>query len=337
MRLMKKRPKPFLGPLLAKLAPRVGATVTIEPVWGIVGQIAFKNGRKRYFRYNSLDLNTLGASEVAKDKDYANFFLARAGYPIVPGKAFYSKSWSEAIQVPYDSEAAYGFARESGFPVVVKPNSGSQGAGVSVACTKRELARSLSAVFATDRVALVQKLVVGRDYRIVVLDGEVISAYERIPLNVTGDGRRTLQALLAQKQAAFKRSGRDTRIDPDDEHIARKLVHSGLTLDSVPAKGTRVFLRDNANLSTGGDSLDVTESIHPEFCRIAASITNDMGLRFCGVDLMVEGMLSDEPSTYWVLEVNSAPGLDHYVRTGTEQQKIVEELYMKVLAGMEAA
>lgn len=334
---MKKRSKPFLGPLLAKLAPSIGATVTIEPVWGIVGQIAFKNGRKRYFRYNSLDLNTLGASEVAKDKDYANFFLASAGYPIVPGKAFYSREWSEAIEVPHDPEAAYAFAKELGFPVVVKPNSGSQGSGVNVAHTKRDLTRALRTVFTQDRVALIQKLVAGRDYRIVVLDGEVISAYERIPLNVTGDGKSSIRTLLEKKQAAFQKSGRDTRIVVDDEHILRKLARTGYSLASIPAAGVRVSLRDNANLSTGGDSIDVTLTLHPEFRRLAASITNDMGLRFCGVDLMVEGTLADVPSTYWVLEVNSAPGLDHYVRTGSAQEKIVEDLYRKVLLSMEIA
>ena len=60
-----------------------------------------------------------------------------------------------------------------------------------------------------------------------------------------------------------------------------------------------------------------------------------MGLRICGVDLMVNGNITEKPSTYWILEVNAAPGLDHYVKTGKAQQKIVEDMYLKVLKAMQ--
>lgn len=334
---MKRRQKPYLGPLLATLAPSIGASVLLEPEWGIAGQITFKNGRRRYFRFNTLDINTMGASEIAKDKDYANFFLEKLGYPIVPGKAFYSNDWAATINSKRNIDAAYRYACTLGFPVVVKPNSGSQGSLVSIVHTKQEFYRALRAIFRTDRVALVQQVVSGHDYRIVVLDGKVISAYERIPLNVVGDGRTSINGLLKKKQIEFRKTGRDTRIDMQASHIVQKLKRGGYTLKSVPATGEHVFLRDNANLSTGGDSVDVTASVHPLFKTIAANITKDMGLRLCGVDLMINGSISESPLEYWVLEINSAPGLDHYVTTGSVQAKIVEDLYREVLISMEHA
>ena len=105
----------------------------------------------------------------------------------------------------------------------------------------------------------------------------------------------------------------------------------------MPAKGQRVFLLDNANLSTGGDSVDVTETVHPTFKKLAIALTRDMGLRMCGVDLMVNGDISRKPvrGTYWILEINSAPGLDHYAKIGRAQEKIVEDLYLKVLRHMD--
>jgi len=60
-----------------------------------------------------------------------------------------------------------------------------------------------------------------------------------------------------------------------------------------------------------------------------------MGLRLCGVDLMVHGDIRENPKKYWVLEINAAPGLDHYVKTGKAQQKIVEDLYLKVLKSLQ--
>src|SRR5690348_16235932 len=65
--------KPLLGQILQKIAPRIGATVLMEPEWGIVGQITYKNGLRRYFKYSSLDVNPLASSDIAKDKDYASF------------------------------------------------------------------------------------------------------------------------------------------------------------------------------------------------------------------------------------------------------------------------
>lgn len=65
----------------------------LEPEWKIAGQITFKSGKKSYFRYNALDLNPVGASDTAKDKDYANLFIQRLGYPVVPdSKTFFSKN-----------------------------------------------------------------------------------------------------------------------------------------------------------------------------------------------------------------------------------------------------
>lgn len=333
---MSKKPKRveqiILGKMLRRIAPKIGATIQLEPEFGIVGRITFKSGRRSYFRYSTTDLNSMGASEIARDKDYSNYFIKLLGYPIVPGQKFYSPMWGKAIGSPQRNiDAAYKYARKIGMPVIVKPNSGSQGSGVALVHNKREFYKAVRAVFQKDRIVLVQQPVHGKDYRIVVLDDKIISAYERIPLNVVGDGRSSILKLLKKKQSEFVASSRDTRIKIDDPRIGIKLKHQGLSLRSVPSKSERIFLLDNANLSTGGDSLDVTERIHSDFARLAVDLTRDMGLRLCGVDLMIDGDITDKPGRYWVLEINSAPGLDHYAKIGKAQEKIVENLYLQVL------
>jgi len=333
--MKKKKPIPFLVKTLQKIAPRIGAKVLMEPEWGIVCQVTFKNGKKRYTRYNCIDLNSLGASEIAKDKDYANFFLKSMNYPTIEGKAFYSNDWAKAISSKNTINKAFTYAKRLGYPVIIKPNSGSQGGGVALAHNKTELARAALAIFKRDRIALVQKFVKGKDYRIVVLDDKVISAYERTPLSVIGDGVSSIKKLLIKKQTNFIETDRDTRIDNTDPRIKETLHHQGLTLSSVIPKSEKVFLLTNANLSTGGDSHDVTNCIHLDFKKIAINITKDMGLRICGVDLMIEGDIRDKPNKYFVIEINAAPGLDHYVTTGKAQQKIVEDLYLEVLKSME--
>ncbi len=326
----------MLPRLLKKIAPRIGARVTIEPQWGVVGQITFRNRKKSYFRYNTLDLNPVGSSDVAKDKDYATFFMKRMGYKTVIGRAFYSDEWCDAIGSKQNIEVAVRYTKKIGFPLFVKPNSGSHGTNVFRVETVRELRTALNKIFKNDRIALVQKPVEGRDYRIVVLDDKIISAYQRIPINVIGDGRSTIAQLLKKKQREFIASSRDSRIKFDDARIVLKLKHQKLTFRSIPKKGEKIFLLENANLSSGGDAIDVTNKIHPKFKQLAIKLTKDMGLRLCGVDLIVDGTITDPPKKYRVLEVNAAPGLDHYVKTGNAQQKIVEEMYLKVLKSLKA-
>ena len=349
--MKKKSESLVLARMLQRLAPKIGARVVVEPEWKIAGQIIYpgragKDGTKRYFRYNTLDLNPVGASDISKDKDYANFFMKRMGYPTIPGKAFFSDSWSATIGSKRNIHAAYRYARKLGFPVIVKPNSGSQGIDVALVHNKKEFYRAMRTIFKGDKIALVQKQMHGKDYRIVVLDKKIISAYERIPLSVTGDGKSTIRQLLTKKARGFIASSRDTRINVKDPRIANKLKVEGLAFHSKPRNGERIFLLDNANLSTGGDSVDVTNDVHPEFKKLAIKLTKDMGLRLCGVDLMIEGdpirdasasngtSISKPPKRYWVLEINAAPGLDHYVKTGKAQQKIVEDLYFKVLKSL---
>ncbi len=332
---MKRKPERLiLAEMLKRLAPRIGARVTLEPVWNIAGQIRYRNGKRRYFRYNTLDLNPVGSADISKDKDYATFFMRSMGYPTILGKAFFSDAWCAAIGSRRNTDAAYRYAERLGLPVIVKPNSGSQGTGVALVHNKQEFFRALRSIFKNDKIALVQKYVRGADYRIVVLDKKVISAYERIPLNVVGDGRSTIRQLLAKKSRAFIASSRDTRIKTDDPRIAAKLKHQGLAFSSRPAHEEQIFLLDNANLSSGGDSIDVTEKMHPEFKKLAIALTKDMGLRLCGVDILVDGTISQKPKKYWILETNAAPGLDHYVKTGKAQEKIVEKLYLEVLRSM---
>ncbi len=332
-----KKESLLLGLLLKKLAPKVGARVALEPEWGVVGQITFRNGRKSYFRYNTLDLNPVGASDVAKDKDYAAFFMQKMGYPAIRGKAFFSDEWCQKIGSKRNIDAAWRYAKRQGLPLVVKPNSGSHGNDVFAVRAKAEFYRAMRAVFKHDRIALVQKKVMGRDYRVVVLDGTIISAYERIPLNVVGDGRSSIKQLLARKQKSFVASSRDTRIRLDDPRILHKLKSQKLTIASIPKKSEYIYLLDNANLSSGGDAVDVTNEIHPEFKKLASRLARDMGLRLAGVDLMIEGSISDKPGRYWILEINAAPGLDHYVKSGKEQRNIVEAMYLKVLRSLATA
>lgn len=325
---------PFVTEILKRIAPLIGAELLIEPEYGFVGQVTFKNGKKMLFRGSNFNVNRLGSVEIARDKGYSSFFLETFGYKTPEGQTFFSEKLCRSLLIKRNIDDGFVFAQRLGFPVILKPNNRSQGMLVTKVYNKREYYRVARQIFGKSSVLLVQRFYQGRDYRVVVLDNEIISAYERIPLLVTGDGQSNIQELLNQKQQLFIRDGRDTVIDADDFRIRLKLRRQKLGYDTVPQSGEIIYLLDNANLSSGGDALDVTETIHPTFQELAVSITKDMGLRLCGVDLLTNDIT--QPLTdYVVIEINGAPGLDNYASMGKEQVRVVESLYLKVLTALE--
>jgi D-alanine-D-alanine ligase-like ATP-grasp enzyme len=179
------------------------------------------------------------------------------------------------------------------------------------------------------RVAMVEEPVEMPDYRIVTLDGEAISAYRRLPLSVVGNGKDSVGRLLDILQADFIEQGRDTKIIVDDLRILDHLNKQGKDLNYIPDEDDRLVLADISNLSAGGTSEDVTETVAPEWIDLAAMIASNFNLRLCGVDIACED-ISDGDAAYSILEVNAAPGLDHYASSGEKQENIVRSLYAKV-------
>jgi len=335
---MKKRNNksqlPYLTKLIKKLAPKVGAKVIVEPEWKIAGQIIYPNGVTRSLRMYSLDLNHIASADIARDKDFAKFFMKKKGYPVAKGITIFENKWAKIVKSNRTISYAKKYAKKLGFPVIVKPNSKSQGVGVYLVRNQKELTSALIEIFKGDKVAIVERYLPGLDYRIVVLDGEVISAYQRTPLGVVGDGKNSIISLLKQKQKSFILSGRDTRINFNDTRIKTTLGRLGYSFQSILPKNHEIYLLDNANLSSGGDSFDVTNIMHPSFKKIAIKLTKEMGLRMSGVDIMIrKGDITQDSRecNYYIIEINAAPGLDHYVTTGRTQRKVVEAMYLKIL------
>lgn len=318
-----------IAPLFKKSARQLGIKLVIEPRFGFAGQIILKNGNKRYFRGSNFDLNTLGATEIVRDKDWATFFLKNMGYRTIPGDAFFSPSWCRTIGSTRGIDAAYAYAQKLGFPVFLKPNSLSQGMGVVKVFTRQEFMQAARHICSQDRVFLVQRAIAGRDYRVVVLDGEVMLVYERIPLSVTGDGRSTVLQLLTKKQLHFDAIGR-AAIQIDDFRVTNCLRRQKYTRSTVLPKSITVTLLDNSNLSCGGDAQDINGPIHPAFQKLCLDIARDMGLRFCGIDLMIQGDITHAIDKYHIIEINASPGIANYASVGTKQKKTLETIYRKV-------
>jgi cyanophycin synthetase len=265
--------------------------------------VAFGWGSKqRKIQAAEMDGTSAIAEAIAQDKELTKKLLHAAGVPVPLGRS---------VSDPDDAWAA---ALEVGLPVVIKPKDGNQGKGVTVNITTREqLDAGFHAASEFRDDILVERFLPGNDFRLLVIGNKLIAAARRDPPQVVGDGKQTVRQLVEQVNKDPRRgSGHSTsltKIRFDDIALA-SLAKQGFVADSVPPKGQRVILRNNANLSTGGAATDVTDDVHPEVAARAVAAAQMVGLDICGVDLVCDSVLKPiEEQNGGIVEVNAAPGL----------------------------
>jgi cyanophycin synthetase len=164
---------------------------------------------------------------------------------------------------------------------------------------------------------LVEKFLPGSDYRLLVVGNKLVAAARREPPLVVGDGIHTVKELVDKVNADPRRgdghSTSLTKIKFDDIAIGR-LKLQDMEPNSVPEKGRRVILRNNANLSTGGTATDVTDDVHAEVAARVVVAAQMVGVDICGVDVVCESVLKPlEEQNGGIVEVNAAPGLRMHI------------------------
>ncbi len=257
--------------------------------------------RARRIQAAEVDRTSAVSESIAQDKELTKRLLQAAGVPVPTGRP---------VSDPDDAWAA---ALEVGLPVVLKPRDGNQGKGVTVNVNTREQLDAAFAGAAAYGDVMVEKFLPGSDYRLLVVGDRLVAAARRDPPQVIGDGEHTVRELVDIVNADPRRGEGHgtalTKIRFDDIALGC-LATQGLQADSVPAKGRRVVLRNNANLSTGGSATDVTDDVHPEVAARAVAAAQMIGLDICGVDVVCETVLTPlEDQSGGVVEVNAAPGL----------------------------
>ena len=262
--------------------------------------------KARKFQAAEVDQTSSVAEAIAQDKDLTKRLLHAAGVPVPLGRPVVDvqDAWAVAQEV--------GLA--DGWPVVVKPQDGNQGKGVTVNITTRpQLEAAYATALAYGSQVMVERFLPGHDFRLLVVGNQLVAAARRDPPQVLGDGVHSVAQLVEQvNQDPRRGSGHGTaltKIRLDDIALGR-LASEGLTPDSIPAQGQRVVLRNNANLSTGGSATDVTDDVHPTIAARAIEAAASIGLHICGVDVIAESMLKPlEAQGGGIVEVNAAPGL----------------------------
>lgn len=318
-------------PLIEEIAKELKIQTHIEPKYGMWGMLIFNNGNRFYFKDVNFNINCTMSTALARDKEYCSYFMSMLGINTPDRFLVFNKGKNKTINLSKKIDESLVRAQNIGFPVIIKPNNMSKGSYIFKAENSIDFVKFMEIVLLNCDMIQVQKFYKGNDYRIVVLGDKVISAYQRVPLYIVGDGKYTVQELLSEKQRIFFEDGRDTIIDIYDIRLLDNLLKEKLSSESIVEKGRMVQLHDVSNLSLGGTCVELTEQIHPSFQALAKGLARDMDLALCGIDIITKDLTQEIDSKYIVLEINSAPGLDNYAYKNEQQQIHVKNLYREIL------
>lgn len=264
------------------------------------------------------------AEDIVQDKDLTRILLSQAGLPVPGGRPASSV------------EDAWVAAQDIGLPVVIKPRSGNQGRAVSLNLfTREQVKAAFEAAQAEGDSVIVEQFAEGDDYRILVIGRQFVAASRRKPAHVIGDGKHTIAELIDQVNLDPRRASDHaaalSKIRIDAVALA-VLEEQGMTPDSVPAKGRQILIRRNANLSTGGTAVDVTDEVHPSIKAVCVEAANLVGLDICGLDLValdISEPLSDRNGC--IIELNARPGLRMHLYPSEGQPRDVGKAVIETM------
>lgn len=281
-----------------------------------------KNQRK--IRATMTDSTSGMGIDIAGDKEDTKKMLAEAYIPVPAGTVIFEEQ--ELTEV----------IKEVRFPLVVKPIDGNHGRGITtnIKTPEEALAAFRVAKEISDGV-IIEEFIQGLDYRFLVINYKLVAVAKRTPAMVMGDGSSTIQQLIDQTNRDPNRGEGHEKVlttIKTDEVTAAILKKKELNMDSVLPLGEILFLRDTANLSSGGTSRDVTDLVHPYNAFLAERAARILNLDICGIDVVAKDI--NVPLTReigGIVEVNACPGLRMHLSPSKGIARNVSESIVRML------
>ncbi|WLD93633.1 cyanophycin synthetase [Alkalihalobacillus sp. AL-G] len=284
--------------------------IPVEQV-GTESVLRLGTGKKQKLMHATISSQTsFVAVENACDKEVTKTLLREAALPVPEGKVVSNQG--ELIKA----------ANQLGYPLVIKPISGRQGKDVITNIESKEELLTGYACLSENEQVIVERYFNGDDYRFVVIDGRMEAASLRLPPFVIGNGKDSIQALIEKENNnPLRGDGHEkpmTKI-PINDSVTCYLKTKGFALQTIAEKGQVVELLGNANLSTGGLAIDVTDTVHSTYRTIAERAARAIRLDIAGIDMIIEDISAAyKLGRAAVIEVNAAPGIrmHHYPSAG---------------------
>lgn len=253
-------------------------------------------------------------------KDLTYVVLKKNNLPTPNSVCFYKKTLST-------SDTANKL-RSLSYPIVIKDSNGSNSKGVftnikNVNEAKEIILREIDKF----KFLIAQEMVFGKEYRVLILGNEAIGVLEMTPPRISGDGKSTVQELIEKKQLKkYKKTNLDSILNTilKDQEVG---------LDTVLEKNQEIFIKGLSCLAEGGETKDITNSIHPEIKKICVRASRATGKTLAGIDLICDDItLSPNKQKISILEINGKPDIYiHYNPTQGETQNVVKKIISYIL------
>lgn len=257
--------------------------------------------KQRHIQATMTDQTSALGVEIADEKFRTKTVLQQAGIPTPQGTLV--ETLDEAIKA----------AKEIGHPVTVKPEIGNHGRGISARVTNAtELKIAFESAAKIFSTVIVEKSLTGHDYRVLVINGELVAAALREPAHVIGDGVSSIQQLIDTTNADPRRGlghERVLTIISINDMTYRMIELQGYSLNDVLPNKEKLTLKSTANLSTGGTARDVTDEVHQDVRLMCERIARLVRMDCLGIDIVAPGLDQPlDPTCAGIVEVNAAPG-----------------------------
>lgn len=307
-------------PIIKKVVEEMGGTFEkLIPERGYF-YINIKGRRIFVSRKFKISSNLISGSELTKFKDLTYRILEREGLPTPKTVCFYKRT--------VDRDGIKSKLEQLSFPIVIKDAKGSNSKGVFTDIRDvDEASKIIIEQLDNFDSLLAQEMVYGKEYRVLILKNRVIGALEMIPPRIFGDGRSTIKELIEKKQSKTQRR------TPLDQALSETLASQHESLDSIPEKDKEVRIKNNSCLAEGGETRDVTDSIHPEIRDICVKATRSMGKYLSGIDIMCDDASEGiTEQNFSIIEINGKPDLYiHYDPTHGKTRNVIKDIINFIL------
>ncbi|MDP2837728.1 MAG: hypothetical protein Q8O53_00425 [Candidatus Moranbacteria bacterium] len=259
----------------------------------------------------SLALNPASASSaLAKNKEITYRFWEREGIPF-PRSRYFRKSATFSATVD-DLQLQ--------FPVVFKKSNGKKSIGIHTNVGSFD---ELAAIVKnSDGSFIVQEMVFGKEYRLLVYKDRLLGALELVPPQIIGNGVDTIATLIERKNIDLQK-----KIIINGK-VIQTLEKNNLSLNTIPAQQSCVLLQENSCLAEGGSSIDCTEIVHKDMLALALKSARATNMKLAGIDIICEDIALDpRQQKVSFLETNSFPSLSiHYDPTVGKPRRVIRDI-----------
>ncbi|MDA9008383.1 hypothetical protein N9K16_00325 [Alphaproteobacteria bacterium] len=251
-------------------------------------------------------INSATFSEIARDKAHCTTLLRDAGLITIKGDYFFTSDDRKGMRPDgRELDDALAYAEQLSYPVFVKPNTGCRGLMADLVDSPENLQTHFKEISAIDHIAILQAYIVAPEYRLFCLNGKVRFSYSKSVATLVGDGKSSVEKLLADYNAQFA-ADPSRALSSQAPFLNERMGEKGMKLASILPEGNKLALAARANLSTGGTLSDYQDEIPSTIQEWASKVLTAVPLPLCAIDLFApEGY--DRPEAFQIIEVNANP------------------------------